>query len=382
MRLVFASDSLKGTLSSAEAGELLGRAAHERFPQVECACVPVADGGEGTLEALVAARGGRVVQVPVQGPLGDAVDARLALLDGPAAALEMSSASGLPLIEPPRRDPLLTSTYGTGELVRVALDAGARELVVGIGGSATNDGGMGALRALGVRFHDADGSELGGCGADLGRVAGFDAGGLDSRLACCRVRVMCDVDNPLLGPNGATRVFAAQKGASPEDVELLEAGMRNYARVLEEAFGQGCCEVPGSGAAGGLGAALRLFCHAEMVPGAECVLGEVGFDGLVAGADLCVTGEGRLDAQTLHGKAVAAVARHCRTAGVPCVALVGLADAAAGAEVAGRLGIARVFEVGASRASWDEAVAYAREDYLAAARAMFDELARGGVLGA
>lgn len=326
VRFLMASDSLKGTISSARAAELLGEAALSRFPGCEVRRLAVADGGEGTLEAVVAATGGELRHVVVRGPLGDATDAAFALLPGGRALVEMAAASGLTLLSVGERDPRCTSTYGTGELIRAALDAGARDVTLAVGGSATNDGGMGCLRALGVRFLDEGGRELAGRGEELGLVARVDATGLDPRVAETRFSVMCDVDNPLLGGRGCARVFAPQKGAGPAVVEELERGMASFAAVLAAAVSGFEPQREGMGAAGGLAAAACALLSADMVSGVERVLDLVGFDELVAGCDLCVTGEGHADAQSAHGKVVSGVAARCRRAGVPCVAVVGGMD--------------------------------------------------------
>lgn len=322
-RFLFACDSFKGTLSSARTAELLAEAAERHFPGCGWAAVPMADGGEGTVDAVVAATGGEVVTARVAGPLGDPVQAAYGMLpDG--AVIEMAAASGLPLVAG-REDVLAASTLGTGQLVSDALDRGARGVALAIGGSATNDGGSGFLVALGARLRDARGEGLAPCAANLGRVAAVDLSGLDPRLAAAGLTVMCDVDNPLLGEQGATRVFGPQKGANPEVVERVEAGMAVYARALSEACGRDVAPVPGAGAAGGLGAAC-LAVGATLRPGIDTVLDLVGFDGLLRGADLVVTGEGRLDAQTAHGKVVSGVAAASRRAGVPCVAVAGSVD--------------------------------------------------------
>lgn len=320
---VFACDSFKGTISSERAAELLGKAASAAFPGCSCRGISVADGGEGTVAAVVSATGGELIETEVSGPLGARVGAAYGMLPGGRAVIEMAAASGITLLSLDELDPLATSTYGTGELIADALDRGATDVSLAIGGSATNDGGMGLARALGARFLDDSGAELPGCGADLAHVASIDLSGLDSRLADVSFHVMCDVDNPLVGPRGCARVFAPQKGASPETVELLEDGMRSYAAVLERTFGRSVADEPGSGAAGGLGAAACLFLGAESVPGVEWVLDLVGLDGALEGADLCVTGEGHADSQSSHGKVVSGVAARCRAHGVPCVAIVG-----------------------------------------------------------
>ena len=372
---LFSPDSFKGSLSAAEVCEILSQEAQVAFPGCECRCVPMADGGEGTCEAVCQALDGHLVPAVVKDPLGRDVTATYCLFGDDeghraSAVIEMASASGITLLAAGERTPLHTSTYGTGQLIAHALDAGARDIAVAIGGSATNDGGMGAMRALGARFLDAEGNELAGVGIDLERVRSIDLAGMDGRLAQASFSVLCDVDNPLTGPDGATRVFAPQKGASADDVERLEAGMRNYARVLEETFGQDVASLPGSGAAGGLGAALLAFLSSAKVPGVEWVLDRVGFDARLCGVDLCVTGEGRLDVQTARGKVVLGVTRRCARAGVPVVALVG--DAEPGI-VPESLGLDAVFSARPSDMEVDEAMRHARELVRQSARRLMGE---------
>ncbi|MBO4880924.1 MAG: glycerate kinase [Firmicutes bacterium] len=322
MRFLFASDSFKGSLSSVKIAELLTRAAKEVFPDCSCDWVPMADGGEGTAEAVIMATGGEWVPVTVTGPLGEPVEAGYGLLPGGRCIIEMASASGLVLVDPSLRDPRNTSTFGTGELIAAALKAGCRDVTIAIGGSATNDGGMGCARALGVRFLDAQGAELEGRGGDLAKVARIDVSGLLPETRETNFTVMSDVDNPLLGPDGATFTFGPQKGAVPAIRDELEAGMANYAAVLRRDLGADT-DFPGAGAAGGLGAALKIFLNARMRSGSDAVLDLVGFDALLEKADLVVTGEGRIDWQSAHGKVVAGVGKRCRKAGRPCIAIVG-----------------------------------------------------------
>lgn len=328
--VVIAPDSFKGTLSSSQVAGAIATELASLLPAVDLRMVPVADGGEGTLEALVAARGGRLVPARVTGPLGAPIDAAYALLADGTAVVEMARASGLPLVPSRLRDPRKTTTRGTGELIRLALEAGAHRVLVGLGGSATNDAGMGALQALGVRFLDEGGQELPGQGSSLGRVCAIDASRLDGRVMAAEVVALADVDAPLVGPRGATQVFGPQKGADPACVEELERGMSRYAEVLDAwvaRHGAGAPSTrPGSGAAGGLGCALIAFCGARLTSGVGAVLDAAGFDRLLARARLCVTGEGRLDSQTLGGKAVSGVAARCRAAAVPCVAVAGTVD--------------------------------------------------------
>ncbi|MGI6535969.1 MAG: glycerate kinase [Eggerthellaceae bacterium] len=320
---LFASDSFKGTLSSKRIAQLLTEEARKVFPQAACRSVQIADGGEGTAEAVVSQAGGTMMSTRVQGPMVLSVEARYGLLPNGSAVLDAASASGLPLVPPAERNPLQASTYGTGQLIRAALDAGARDIAVGLGGTATVDGGMGMLAALGVRFWDNGMWEVPACGGNLEDVARIDVSGLDPRIRECRLRALCDVDNPLLGPQGAARAFGPQKGADPDMVERLEAGMENYAQALQAASGIDVANLPGAGAAGGLGAALVSVLGADPVSGIDYVLDQVGFKKKLKGADYCITGEGRLDSQTLHGKAVGGVAARCKKAGVPCLAVVG-----------------------------------------------------------
>lgn len=338
MRVVIAPDSFKGSLSAQAAAEAMARGVETVFPDAELRLVPIADGGEGTVDALVSATGGKLLETQVAGPLGEPVLARWGVLgDGVTAVIEMAAASGLSLVPAARRDPRLTSTRGTGELLRAALDAGLRRLVVGIGGSATSDGGAGMARALGIRFLDPAGRELPEGGAALARLERIDLGGTDPRLAGAEILVACDVDNPLTGPRGAAAVYGPQKGATREAVAALELALERYARVGAIATGRDVASIPGAGAAGGLGAGLLLFTQARLRPGVEIVLETTRFDELVQGAALVVTGEGRTDFQTAMGKAPVGVAAVARRHGVPVICLSGgLGD---GAEEVLTLGI-------------------------------------------
>ena len=324
MRVVIAPDSFKGSVTALGVAQAMERGVRAVFPDAEVRQVPIADGGEGTVEALVTATRGRLEERTVRGPFGEPVRARWGVLgDGQTAVIEMAAASGLPLVPKDRRDPRVTSTYGTGELVRAALEAGLTKLVIGIGGSATNDGGTGLARALGVRFLDAAGAELPEGGAALGRLARIDLAGLDSRLASAEILVACDVDNPLTGPRGASAVYGPQKGATPQMVAELDAALGHYARVAQAATGRDVALHPGAGAAGGLGAGLLFFTPARLRPGVDIVLETTGFVELVRGADLVLTGEGRTDFQTAMGKAPVGVAQAAKRHGVPVVCLAG-----------------------------------------------------------
>ena len=323
MRFLFASDSFKGTLSSEQTVELLAKAAREVFGDIEYSGVPVADGGEGTTDAVVAAENGEWLEAAVCGPLMEKITARYGRLDDRRAVIEMAAASGLPLVPMEKRNPLYTTSYGTGELIRHALDQGFTDISIAIGGSATNDGGMGCARALGVRFLDRNGRELEGRGKDLEKVAVIDVSDLDRRAASAKITVMCDVTNPLCGENGATYTFGAQKGATPEIQARLEAGMVNYRDVIRRQFGIDPDSIQGAGAAGGLGTALMVFLGGEMRSGIETVLDLIDFDARLDGADLVVTGEGRTDWQSCFGKVMQGVGERAAKKGVVAVGLSG-----------------------------------------------------------
>ena len=323
MKLVFASDSFKGTLSSEQTVELLTKAAHEVFGPCETFGVPVADGGEGTTDAVILARKGQKVYEEVHGPLMETVKAYYGRLSDKEAILEMAQASGLPMVPEELRNPLNTTTYGTGELVKAALDAGYTDISIAIGGSATNDGGMGFASALGVRFFDADGNVLEGKGSELEKVAHIDMSGLDERAKSAHFTVMCDVTNPLCGKDGATFTFGKQKGGTPEILERLEKGMCNYRDVIIREFGINPDDTPGTGAAGGLGAALKIYLNAEMKSGIETVLDLIDFDSILNGVDLVVTGEGRTDWQSCFGKVMQGVGDRAKKHGIPVTALCG-----------------------------------------------------------
>ena len=323
MKLLFASDSFKGSLTSEKTVELLSQAAREVFGECECSGVPVADGGEGTVEAVIAAEHGEYINVKVHGPLMEETESFYGTFDGNKAVIEMAAASGLPMVPEELRNPLNTTTFGTGELILDALKRGFRDISIAIGGSATNDGGMGCARALGVKFLDQDGNELEGFGRDLARVAAIDISGLDERVKDSKITVMCDVTNPLCGKDGATWTFGKQKGATPEIQEELEKGMCSYRDVIRETFGIDCDGIPGTGAAGGLGAALMVFLVGEMKSGIETVLDLIRFDERLEGVDLVVTGEGRTDWQSCFGKVMQGVGMRAKAKGIPVLGLSG-----------------------------------------------------------
>ena len=323
MKLLFASDSLKGTLTSAQTIDLLGKAANEVFGRCEWEGIPVADGGEGTADAVISAVRGERVPVTVHGPLLETVHTYYGSLDENRAIIEMAAASGLTLIPESKRDPRTTTSFGTGEMIKNALNRGFTDISIAIGGSATNDGGMGCMRALGVRFLDAGGEELNGRGEDLIRVSSIDTSGLDPRLNQVKLTVMCDVNNPLCGPDGAAYTFGKQKGGTPPVLDQLENGMINYRNIMIQKFGINPDEIPGSGAAGGLGAALCIFLGGQLKSGIETVLDLIDFDSRLNGVSLVVTGEGRADWQSCFGKVMQGIGQRCRRRGIPAVALTG-----------------------------------------------------------
>jgi glycerate kinase len=324
MKIVVAPQEFKGSLSAVQAAQAMAEGLRRALPDATLALVPMADGGPGTVEAVVAAaKSGQRMTAAAHDALGRALEAAWGIIDENTAVIEMAAASGLTLLTEDERDPRIASTYGTGELVRAALDAGCRRIIVGIGGSATNDGGAGMAQALGARFLDDAGQDLPPGGAALARLGRIDLSGLDPRLEGCRLLAASDVFNPLCGPQGASLVYGPQKGATPEVAQELDAALRHYAQVIERDLGVRVLDLAGAGAAGGLGAGLVAFLGAEIVPGAQLVAEAVGLRQKLAGADLTLTGEGRLDAQTSFGKAPWEVARLARGYGLPVIAIAG-----------------------------------------------------------
>ncbi|ELY2621913.1 glycerate kinase [Cronobacter malonaticus] len=323
-KIVIAPDSFKESLSAMDVAKAIEAGFREIYPQAHYVCVPMADGGEGTVEAMVAATGGQIITTPVTAPLGNKVDGFFGLLgDGETAVVEMAAASGLHLVPAAQRDPRITTSYGTGELILAALERGVKAIIIGIGGSATNDGGAGMMQALGARFLDGEGRELAPGGAALARLARLDLSALDPRLAQVSVTVACDVDNPLCGEKGASAVFGPQKGATPAMVTELDAALRCFGEQLEAVTGKTIISAPGAGAAGGMGAALLGMLNAELRPGIEIVIESLGLAQAVRDADLVITGEGRLDSQSIHGKTPIGVARVAKQFQRPVVAIAG-----------------------------------------------------------
>jgi glycerate kinase len=324
MKIIVAPNSFKGSLSATQAAKAIARGVREVFPDAEVLEIPVADGGEGTVEALVSAKHGTYEWVNVEGPLGDPVLASYGLIDGgKTAVVELASASGYVLVSPAMRDPRKTSTYGFGQLLDAARKSGAKSVIAGIGSSATNDGGVGMAQALGYRFLDALGVELPRGGAALTRLDRIDDSSLNPGWRSMQVLVACDVTNPLTGPEGASAVYGPQKGADPVTVRLLDRALGHLADVIERQYGLRVADIPGAGAAGGTGAGLMAFLNAKLVSGAALVVDSSGFDQALTGAQLVITGEGRADNQTAYGKAPGEVARRAQAAGIPTVLLAG-----------------------------------------------------------
>ncbi|GAK38962.1 glycerate kinase [Paenibacillus sp. TCA20] len=314
------------------------------FPDASYIHVPMADGGEGTVQSLVDATGGRMVEKKVSGPLGETVAAKYGIMgDGVTAAIEMASASGIHLVTKETKNPLVTSTYGTGELIKECLDQGIKKIIIGIGGSATNDGGAGMAEALGVKFLDTEGHTLPRGGGSLGKLATIDTSELDTRLADVEIIVACDVTNPLCGETGASHVFGPQKGATPEMVLTLDANLANYAAVVKEQLGKDIRDIPGAGAAGGLGAGLLIFTQATLQRGIDIVIEYTGLRSKLALADYCFTGEGGMDFQTKFGKTPYGVAKAAKLEGKKVIALAGYIGE--GVEVLYEEGIDAIFGI-------------------------------------
>jgi len=324
MKFVLAPDSFKESMTAKKAALAMEKGVKAVFPQAECVIVPMADGGEGTVESLVSMTNGEIIKTEVIGPLGEKVIAEYGLLgEGQTAVIEMASASGLELIKPKERNPLLTTTYGTGQLIKHALDKGVRRFLIGIGGSATNDGGAGMLQALGVSFKDQAGNELPFGGGALHRLHSIDMSGLDERIKTVQMDVACDVTNPLIGDNGASAIFGPQKGATPEMVNNLDQNLAHFAEVIKQQLGEDIAHLDGAGAAGGLGAGLLAFLNAQLKKGIDLVIEYTGLEEQVKGADYVFTGEGSIDGQTLFGKTPYGVAAIAEKYSVPVIAFAG-----------------------------------------------------------
>lgn len=323
MKILLAPDSFKGSLSSIEIIEIMEREAKKVFQNCETVPFPIADGGEGTLAAILTAVDGIYETVTVKDPLFQEVEAQYGIIDNSTAVIEMAQASGLPLVPAKSRNPMNTTTFGTGQLISDALDKGCKKIVIGLGGSATNDGGMGMLTALGIKFLDADGTELLPVGQNLIKVRQINVEKLDSRLANTEIVVMCDITNPLLGTKGATYVFGPQKGAGTAELSVLEAGMENLSKVASKLLNKDCSNAPGAGAAGGMGWALKMFLNATLQSGISTILDICHFEEKLESVDLVVSGEGHADGQSVDGKVLSGIGSLCKAHNVPVLAIVG-----------------------------------------------------------
>ncbi|XOQ25331.1 MAG: Glycerate kinase [Mitsuokella multacida] len=346
MRIVIAMDSFKGSISSIEAGNVLKKAILDKYPDDIVRVFPLADGGEGTVDALAQGLHGSIVPVVVTGPLGTPIKSRFGYLpQTKTAVIEMADASGLPLVPRDRRNPLRTTTYGLGELIRAALDKGCRHFIMGLGGSATNDCGLGMLTALGFRFLTERGEEAGIMGGDLASVAGIDMSGADARLSECRFDIACDVRNPLVGPQGCSAVFGPQKGATPVIVKRMDSDIDRFAKLAEEIMGREGRAMPGTGAAGGLGFAFRVFLGGVLTPGSSLILEAIGIKTALKVANVLITGEGRMDAQSAMGKAPVAVAQLAKSCQKDCLTIALCGAAARDAENVNQHGIDAYFPI-------------------------------------
>ncbi|WP_338590279.1 glycerate kinase [Shewanella khirikhana] len=387
MKIVIAPDSFKESLSAMEVADVIEAGFKQVLPDASYVKLPMADGGEGTVQSLVDATGGAIVPVEVTAPLGNKVEGFLGLLgscsgngsdscsgeqaregekQAKRAVIEMAAASGIHLVAPEQRNPLLTSSFGTGELILAALERGVSHLILGIGGSATNDGGAGMITALGGKLLKADGSPIALGGGGLAELSTIDLSGLDPRLAGLTIEVACDVNNPLCGPKGASAVFGPQKGATPEMVAKLDANLARYADCIESTLGKSVKDIPGAGAAGGMGAALVGLLGAELKPGIQIVIEALKLADAVADADLVITGEGRIDSQTIHGKTPIGVARCAKQFGKPVIGIAGCLTDDCG--VVHDHGIDAVFAVVNRAMALPEALATARTNLELTAR--------------
>lgn len=367
MKIVIAPDSYKESLSALEVAAAIEAGFSEIFPDAEYVKIPVADGGEGTVEAMVAATQGSIVRLTVTGPLGAPVEAFYGLSgDERSAFIEMAAASGLELVPAAQRDPLITNSYGTGELIKNALDRGVDHIIIGIGGSATNDGGSGMMQALGARLLDQQGNEIAFGGGALPQLARIEIDQLDKRIQQCRIEVACDVTNPLTGEEGASAIFGPQKGATPELVQQLDKALAHYADIIHRDLDIDVLHIAGGGAAGGMGAALHAFCQAELRRGIEIVTEALGLADQVKDADLVITGEGRIDSQTINGKVPIGVAKVAKQFNKPVIGIAGSLTADVG--VVHQHGLDAVFSVLFSIGSLEDALANAAQNVRLTAR--------------
>ncbi len=327
MKIVIAPDSFKGSLTAIEVSDALEKGVKKAYPNAQIEKIPMADGGEGTVQCLVNATQGKIYQKEVIGPLGEQVIASFGVLgDQDTAAIEMASASGLPLVPPEKKNPLITTTFGTGQLIKAALDYGCSTMIIGIGGSATNDGGAGMVQALGTYLLDNNEKEIGFGGAQLSKLNRIDISNLDERISKTKILVASDVQNPLCGPTGASRIYGPQKGATEEMIVTLDNSLSHFADIIKRDLGKDIKDIPGAGAAGGLGAGLMAFLNAELKPGIDIVINTVRLEEIVQDADLVITGEGEINGSTIYGKTPIGVARVAKKYQIPVVSVSALID--------------------------------------------------------
>lgn len=324
MKVIIAPDSFKESIDALGVANAIEKGFRKVFPDVDIVKIPMADGGEGTVQSIISVTNGKIMRKNVTGPLGETVEAYFGILgDRQTAIIEMAAASGLHLVPKEKRNPLWMTTKGTGELILAAVEAGATKIIIGLGGSATNDGGMGMAKALGIKFLDDDGKEIGDGGGNLSKLAKIDVSNMDPRLQNLKILVACDVESPLIGENGASRIFGPQKGASPSMIQQLDENLAHYAEIIKRDIGKDVAHLPGSGAAGGLGAGLIAFLNAELKSGVELVLEATNFKEQLKDAELVITGEGKIDSQTIYGKTPIGVAKLAKESGVPVIAIAG-----------------------------------------------------------
>ncbi|WP_044018708.1 glycerate kinase [Thermoanaerobacter italicus] len=354
MKILIAPDKFKESLSALKVADSIEKGILKVFPKVVIEKVPLADGGEGTVESLVNATGGKIIKTNVKDPLFRDIESFYGILgDGETAVIEMAAASGLYLLKDYERNPMITTTYGTGQLIKDALDKGCRNFIIAVGGSATNDGGAGMATALGVKFYDKDGREIGLGGGALSKIYSIDTSNLDYRLKECRFIVACDVANPLIGENGASRVYGPQKGATKEMVKVLDKNLEHYGKLLEKYFNKRIIDVPGSGAAGGLGAGLMAFLNAQLKSGIEIIIEALKLEEKIKEADIVISGEGKVDFQTAFGKTISGIAKLCKKHNKPLIVIAGTVE---DIEKLYEIGVSSVFSIMEKPMSLEDAI--------------------------
>ncbi|MDP9750736.1 glycerate kinase [Thermoanaerobacter pentosaceus] len=354
MKILIVPDKFKESLSALKVADSIEKGILKVFPKVGIEKVPMADGGEGTVESLVNATGGKIIKTNVKDPLFRDIESFYGILgDGETAVIEMAAASGLYLLKDYERNPMITTTYGTGQLIKDALDKGCRNFIIAVGGSATNDGGAGMATALGVKFYDKDGREIGLGGGALSKIYSIDTSNLDYRLKECRFIVACDVANPLIGENGASRVYGLQKGATKEMVKVLDKNLEHYGKLLEKYFNKRIIDVPGSGAAGGLGAGLMAFLNAQLKSGIEIIIEALKLEEKIKEADIVISGEGKVDFQTAFGKTISGIAKLCKKHNKPLIVIAGTVE---DIEKLYEIGVSSVFSIMEKPMSLEDAI--------------------------